>query len=1023
MSFLRPINRFRFFAAIVAAVFVIVVVAGAIVFSSRFQTWAARRAIAAQPELNLTVGRVNAGWHRVTVRNVRWERDGIVFAAPEIAADLSLVDAAFGDKYILSRLRAKGWTVTLTAPPSDPAASPNPAGPTETVDVSKPTPGTGAAIPSIPMAAAAGAGATLHAFAGVFGYIKLPIAVALDNVELDGFITLPDQRGRAEIVIHGGGLKPGSTGMFEVRARASLADSLVTTVDVRGTLRAGMDTPRTFDQLALNLAAVASGPGLPGEVTLTSDVTATRAATQETYSVTLTNRERTLLSLRADFPHEAGRIAGTWMINVRDTDVAPFTLGRALPSFVMEGEGRLDTDPSFSAVHALGQLAGSADRLEILSPELEAVGPTTFAAEFDLAQRGLTVSVHQFEAKLGGSQPVATVRSLQAFEFDANSGVLLASDPLQDLFGVQLEALPAVWARPLVTGAELTGGILKGELLASSRSGGIAIRSRGPLTAEGLSFVPGGRPEWRDLTVTFNANADYTPLGWQAEFTGLNARSGTTPLLLLDAKAGQLRGRDHALKAAGKVSGNLAALFHLAGERPDLTLTSANGSVEFVATFAGKTEIQAQVALRDLVANVEGVAQRFPAITTDLRADITADGEIALNAPIVIEQGDRRSDVTLIGSLGVLQNGFRALQGQITSTHLVLDDAKVLAALIPGNPAAIEGNLPVVEGPPWAGWRGALTLQFKRVTVTDTFEISDVGGRVRLEAGAVKLEAGQAQTGVGGQLVMGGELAFDPTAPQRYHLTADVKLSEFDPGPLLRGMSGGQPPMIEGNFEVAGKLTGRASEVADLPGRLGGEFQFTSKAGIFRGLPIDANNLVETSSRISAFITSAGAALGALTGRRDFLDIANKADAVAELARGLSVIKFDQLHAVLVRDPAMNTTVREFTVISPELRLTGGGVAMYTAGTSWADDTLAFDFVLRARGRNGELLRYLGLLEAQADDLGYAACTIPVKVRGTVGSPDATEFSDAIASLALEKSGLTEKAAEFINRIRGNGKQ
>ncbi len=1023
MSFLRPISRFRLFAAFATAALVIAVIAGAVVFSSRFQTWAARRAIAAQPDLNLTVGEVNAGWHRVTIRNVRWERHGIRFDAPEIEADLSLIDAAFGEKYSLTRLRAKGWTVTLTTPPVAPAGSPHPPDPTSTVDASNPTPGTSGDLPSLPAAAADGAGATLHAFAGVFGYLELPVDVALDNVELDGSITLPAQQGRAEIEIQGGGLKPGSAGTFEVRARVALVDPVVNTVEVQGTLHARMETPRTFEQLALYLDAVASGPGLPGEVTLTSAVSATRDATQETYSANLTNRERTLLSLRADFPPEASRITGTWRVDVRDTDVAPFTLGHPLPLFVMQGEGRFDTDPSFSAVHAFGTLAGSTDRLEILAPELESVGPTTFAAEFDLAQRGLIVSVHQFEAKLGAARPVATMRSLQAFEFDVSSGTLLASDPLQDLFGVQFEALPAVWARPLVSGAELTGGSLRGEVLATSRAGGIAIRSRGPLTAEGLSFVPAGRPEWIDLTITFNASADSTPLGWQAEFTGLNARSGSTPLLLLDAKAGQLRGRDQALKAAGKVSGNLAALLHLAGGSRDPTLTSANGSVEFVATVTDKTEIQAQVALRDLVANVEGVTQRFPSITTDLRADIAADGEIAMNAPIVLEQGGRRSEVTLVGTFGALKNGSRALQGQITSPHLVFDDTKVLAALIPSSPAAVAGNLPAADGPPWAGWHGELALQLKRVIVTDTFELSEVGGRIRLEAGAVKLEAGQARAGVGGQVAVSGELAFDSTATQRYHLTADLKLSEFDPGPLLRGMSGGQPPLIEGNFEVAGKLTGKASDLEALAGRLGGEFQATSKGGIFRGLPVDANNLAETSSRIAAFITSAGAALSALTGRRDYLDIANKADAVAELARGLSAIKFDQLHARLVRDQAMNTTVREFTVISPELRLTGGGMATHTPGTSWADDTLAFDFVLRARGRNGELLRYLGLLEVPVDDLGYAACTIPVKIRGTVGSPDASKFSDEIASLALEKSGLTEKAAEFLNRIRGNGKQ
>ncbi|MFN2533288.1 MAG: hypothetical protein ABR555_18550, partial [Pyrinomonadaceae bacterium] len=41
-------------------------------------------------------------------------------------------------------------------------------------------------------------------------------------------------------------------------------------------------------------------------------------------------------------------------------------------------------------------------------------------------------------------------------------------------------------------------------------------------------------------------------------------------------------------------------------------------------------------------------------------------------------------------------------------------------------------------------------------------------------------------------------------------------MKAFDPGPFLRAVSPGQPPTIEGKFDVSSKLTGRAINLAEL---------------------------------------------------------------------------------------------------------------------------------------------------------------------------------------------------------------
>jgi hypothetical protein len=62
------------------------------------------------------------------------------------------------------------------------------------------------------------------------------------------------------------------------------------------------------------------------------------------------------------------------------------------------------------------------------------------------------------------------------------------------------------------------------------------------------------------------------------------------------------------------------------------------------------------------------------------------------------------------------------------------------------------------------------------------------------------------------------------------------------------------------------------------------------------------------------------------------------------------------------------------------------------------------------------------VLDSVTDDLGYAACSMPIRVGGSLGRPDASDLSTRLAALALEKAGVTEKAGELFNRIIGGGK-
>jgi hypothetical protein len=115
--------------------------------------------------------------------------------------------------------------------------------------------------------------------------------------------------------------------------------------------------------------------------------------------------------------------------------------------------------------------------------------------------------------------------------------------------------------------------------------------------------------------------------------------------------------------------------------------------------------------------------------------------------------------------------------------------------------------------------------------------------------------------------------------------------------------------------------------------------------------------------------------------------------------------------------------LNDFTLISPEVRLAGSGQASHRPGTPVFDDVLSMAFTLRARGRHAELLNYLGVLEGSPDELGYVPSTLPLKVAGTLAQPDTSELNEQLAAIALDKSGVSDKARELFNRLRGGGKQ
>jgi hypothetical protein len=318
--------------------------------------------------------------------------------------------------------------------------------------------------------------------------------------------------------------------------------------------------------------------------------------------------------------------------------------------------------------------------------------------------------------------------------------------------------------------------------------------------------------------------------------------------------------------------------------------------------------------------------------------------------------------------------------------------------------------------PIWSGVSGQLALSLKKVVYAQKFEVADIGGIIRIDAGAVKLVGVRAGLGEGSEIKLKGGLTFTPSVLEPYSVALDLDVTNFDPAPVLRALNPGQPPTVEGKFTVASKVTGNARNLGEVGKRAAGDFSLTSKGGVFRALSADISSKVATTTKAASTLATLGNLAGALTGRKDISDAASKAEAVASLSRIISAIEYDQLNVVLTRDAALNLTLKDFTLIAPELRLAGTGRIDAKAGLELAAQPLVMEFKLGARGTTGKLLKSLAALETdKPDDLGYFRSNLPLRVTGSLGKPDTSELQSALVKLAYEKSG----AGDLLNRFLG----
>ncbi len=963
------------------------------------QTWVAQSALAGRPNLHGTVGTLWVGFGFVDVSDLHLEPEGAILKVPSLEARLPFLPVAAGRRFLIRTLVAKGWTldlshVTMPIDPPVPAAPPPNA-------------------PAAPLyqAQAEAAQKAIRILVAVLHAWRLPYDVTLDGVDLEGDVILPPSPDgspvTAHVAIDGGGLAPGHVGDFQVNAEVHNTQLPVSPVTVQGSLFLTLDSTRTLSRIGIKTDLASDGSMRQGESALSVDFAASRGPAGDTVSLDLARGDRAVANLAIHIGAAAPRYAGTWKVDLRDSELAPLSPDRPLPSLAVSGTGDFDADDAFGRIRAGGHLNVAAAHLGALEPRLDRLGAVTLDGRFQATRDGDTIRVGSLDLSVAGSGPVAAVRILQPFELDARSRAVRPTDPKRDWIDVSIRELPLAWFTFMTDRLTLTGGAVTGEFLLRAADGGISLRAKAPLAATNISVLGAGRILGQGLDLSVPLAAAWNPKGWRWQASpAVLARGGHT-VATIDLQASQGAAGDQPVAVTAKWSADLDALsLTLPGAAPRwMAGRSTTGDV--TAKVASSTELEGKVS-------VEGHDPGHSVVVTG-HADLEDDGGVSFEGPVTIATGSESSQVAVKGTWNgdVLGGG---IDVALSGDSVDLDHLRLLAAplstivgvRLPGagdaGGAAAKDSIPF-----WGNWNGHIDATFGKLVAGST-EFNGAGGALYIKSGSIQLVGGHWMLPRTNIAKVEGTLTFDPRSASPYALTGKANLNEVDVAPLFPGSGPDKVPGLEGRFSVTGTVAGSGGNLRELIANTREEFHLSSTNGILRLLATSvADSIPEASTPVTDTLNSVGSAVGTLLGKRGELEngknpVSKTADAVISFTYEITEIGYDRIAITAVRSPDGLIGLTQIELTAPDEHLVGSGAIAAAPGRPLLTRPLSADLKFAFRGRAAELLAKGGALSAHKDALGYTLLGEPIHLAGSVAHLDLSGWHDYLAKAATRKT-------------------
>jgi hypothetical protein len=432
-------------------------------------------------------------------------------------------------------------------------------------------------------------------------------------------------------------------------------------------------------------------------------------------------------------------------------------------------------------------------------------------------------------------------------------------------------------------------------------------------------------------------------------------------------------------------------------------VNAGQASGEIRAAIGTHSQLEARMTLNGLV--IAETGQTLPVANIGFRGRAQANGAASVQIPLLLDNAGRRSDLDFSLELSPLGRGY-SVDGRLTGNQVELEDLMgVLGVfMVSAAPDTADKPAPAAGVAPhtvssWTRFSGRLGLDVKSVTHGKEWAMTGLTGTVAIEPARITLQRLEAAFSETSRLAAKMELLFTGGA-MPYRLSGDYTLNEFDTGRLFKAIDPARPPTVEGLFNVSGRLAGNGETPARALERVQGEFQLTSRQGIFRGLQRATSKMSMTSKAVDAV-----AALGSLFGsdkvKQTAEKVAGQAYFVDQLAQSLAEFNYDLLSVRLTRDEFLNMNLEDISLVSPEIRLNGRGTVSYVVGQPLLEQPLNVSLNLAARGKTEQSFGKLRLLDNAKDELGYTKTRDPVTVGGTLAKPDPTAYFARIATAKL----------------------
>ncbi|MBI2814755.1 MAG: hypothetical protein HYX71_10765 [Opitutae bacterium] len=639
-----------------------------------------------------------------------------------------------------------------------------------------------------------------------------------------------------------------------------------------------------------------------------------------------------------------------------------------------------------------------ADLPALLAPFLT-IGPIQSTGEADFTLAGRKIELRRLQAAVTGpdGQEMFKATALRPFTFDLATGqaAIVGTPDSKTVLRLDFARL-SLAAVPLpLPGIKLGGFVADGELVVEVDGDKVRLRAPRPFVLKDVTVKQNGRSLLAGLNVDAQPLLELTG-GTQVRFetgdiTIHNQRGRALAKLAAAGSQSAANGAKGSLNFSLEVPA-LAEQPLFAGARA-VSAGRAGGEVRFA--LGAVRQAEARLTVNGLVAAATN--EILPVANLSLRAVAPADGKISVQAPLLLDRAGYRSDLALAVDLAPAGRGYH-LDGRLTGEQVELNDAVAVLGVFMMSAADEPTAIATVEPAPvvadkssaWARLTGRLALDVKSVVRGADWAMTGLTGAVVIEPADVALQKLEAAFGEKGRFAAKGLLSFTK-GPRPYDFTGDFSLTEFDAGKLFKALDPSRPATVEGVFSVAGSFSGNGENPGRAFERSHGAFTLISRQGVFRGLQ-------RTTGKVS-LATKAVDLVGSLFGNSKVVEkVAGAAYHVDQLAQTLGELNYDQLNMKLVRDPQLNFTLEDISLVSPEIRLLGKGAVTHVAGKPLLEQPLNASLTLAGRGKIEEQLGRLRLLSGARDELDYAKAKETITLGGTLARPDPAAFFTRLAT-------------------------